>query len=381
MTAGHLCCDLNQSMVPALLPFLVAQRGIDYTAAAGLVFASSSLSSLIQPLLGMLSDRNQRPWLMAVGILTTGIGIASIGFLSSYWGIFAMIMLAGFGSALFHPEGGRMANCVSGEQKGRAISNFSVGGNIGYSIGPLIATAAVSAVGLHGTAFALVPTAIMVTILLLMQKRLKQLSDTARQQAAIRVDELKQKDDWSGFVRLCLSIFTRSIISSGIQTFVPLYWVAVLMQSQKSGALMVSIISLASAVTAFFGGRLADRFGFRKVIRISCACVFPLILLFLFTKNIVIATAIVVLITAANQTGHSPSIVLGQGYLPTRVGLASGMTIGLAVSMGGMCSPLLGRVGDNYGLSTALYVVSAVAFVGFMMTLLIKKDTAVATEQ
>ena len=374
LTAGHLCCDLNQSMVPALLPFLVAQRGIDYTAAAGLVFASSSLSSLVQPLLGILSDKNQRPWLMALGIMTTGIGIASIGFIGSYWGIFAMIMLAGFGSALFHPEGGRMANCVAGEKKGRAISNFSVGGNIGYSIGPLIATAAVTAVGLHGTAFTLIPTAIMVTILVLNQKRLKEISDNAKKETNKKATEFSQKDNWPAFIKLCLSIFTRSIVSSGIQTFVPLYWVAVLMQSQKAGSLMVSIISLSSAVTAFLGGRIADRFGYRKVIRIAFVFVCPLVLLLLTTKNVVLATIIVIVIVAANQTGHSPSIVLGQGYLPKRVGLASGMTIGLAVSMGGMCSPILGRIGDNYGLTTAIYVISAIALVGFFMTLLIERE-------
>lgn len=375
MTAGHLCCDLNQSMVPALLPFLVAERGIDYTAAAGLIFASSSLSSLVQPLLGILSDRNQRPWLMAVGILTTGIGIASIGFLSSYWGIFAMIMLAGLGSAVFHPEGGRMASCVAGEKKGRAISNFSVGGNIGYSIGPLVATGAISVFGLSGTAVALVPTAIIVTILIVFYKKLKQMSDDAKLETAQRVGDFNQKDDWNGFFRLCLSIFTRSIVGNGIATFVPLYWVFVLMQSQEAGSLMVTFISIASAITAFLGGRLGDRFGYRKVIQTSYVFVFPLIVLLLLVKNVVFATIIVMLIIITNSAGHSPAIVLGQSYLPRRVGLASGMTIGLAVSMGGMCSPLLGRIGDNYGLTTTFYIVAGISVIGFLMTLLIKKES------
>ena len=374
MTAGHVCCDLNQSMVPALLTFLVAQRGISLTSAAGLMFASSSLSSLIQPLLGILSDRNQRPWLMAVGILITGVGIGSIGFLDSYWGIFAVIMLAGLGSALFHPEGGRMASCAAGEKKGRAISNFSVGGNIGYSIGPLVATAAVSKFGLRGTAFALVPTVITVTILLIFQKKFKEISDSARLEISEDIDITEYRENWPAFIRLCVSIFMRSVISSGIQTFIPLYWVRVLMQSKQSGSLMVTVISLSSAVTAFLGGRLADRYGFRRVIRISFACVFPLILLLLATHNVVLATAIVVLSVAANQAGHSPSIVLGQGYLPRHVGLASGITIGLAVSMGGMCSPLLGMIGDNHGLTTAIYVVAGVAFVGFLTTFLISRD-------
>ena len=375
MTAGHLCCDLNQSMVPALLPFLVAQRGLSNEAAAGLVFASSSLSSLVQPLLGMISDKHPRPRLMAIGILTTGIGIASIGFLNSYWGIFAMIMIAGLGSAIFHPEGGRMASCVAGSKKGRAISNFTVGGNIGYAVGPLVATGAVSAFGLSGTVFSLIPTILMVIILQLFHRPLKELSDLAQVVTEEKKVLADQKDDWKSFIILCLPIFTRSIVSSGIHTFIPLYWMEVLGQSQEASSLMVTIIALASAVTAFIGGRLADRYGFRRIIRISFACVFPLVFAFLMTKNVIVASILVILIIAANQTGHSPSVVLGQGYLPGHMGLASGMTIGFAVSVGGMCSPLLGKIGDDHGLSAAMYVVAGVALIGFILTLFIKKDT------
>ena len=373
MMAGHISCDLNQSMVPALLPFLVAERGIDYASAAGLMFASSSLSSLIQPLLGMLADRDQRPWLMGVGILFTGIGISSIGFLQSYWGIFAAIMFAGFGSAMFHPEGGRMASCVAGDKKGQAMSNFTVGGNIGFVAGPLVLAAVIKRFGLRGTAVALFQSVIMAAVLFAFHGKLREMSDASQRETKAKAASSGQKDEWASFFRLCLPIFMRSIVSSGIQTFIPLYWMGVLERTQHQSSLMVTYIAVASAVAAFTGGRLADRFGFKRLIRVTFAGVAPLIALLLATKNVVVATALVVVLVAMNQLGHSPSVVLGQKYLPNRVGLASGVTIGLSVSIGGICSPFLGRVGDAYGLTASIYVLLGVAVLGFAGTLLIRE--------
>jgi len=373
MMAGHICCDMNQSMVPALLPFLVTLRGIDYASAAGLTFASSFLSSLIQPLLGMISDKKQRPWLMGAGILITGIGISAIGFIDNYWGIFAAVMFAGFGNAMFHPEGGRMANCVAGDKKGRAMSNFTVGGNIGFILGPIIAASVVTNIGLKGTAVILAPTLIIVAVLFAFQKKLKEISDVSRRETLEKTISTGQKDEWPAFYILCVSIFMRSIVQSGLQTFIPLYWVGVLMQTQQRGSLMVTIMALASAAAAFTGGRLADKYGFRRVIRIAFAAVVPLAVFLPSTNNVLIATAAAMILFGMNQVGHSPSVVLGQKYLSNRVGLASGITIGLAVSIGGICSPLLGMLGDAYGLTTVLYTISGVALTGFTGTLFIKK--------
>ena len=373
MMAGHICCDINQSTVPALLPFLVAHRGIDYASAAGLMFASSSLSSLVQPLFGVIADYKQMPWLMGLGILMTGLGIASIGFIDDYWAIFAVIMFAGLGSALFHPEGGRMANCVAGEKKGRAMSIFTAGGNLGFAIGPIVTALAVSAWGLKGTSIVLIPTAVMVAIFFSLQKKLQHLSNMMQREVREKVAVGGQKDDWGAFFRICVSIVVRSIVQNGLQTFIPLYWIAVLLQTQQSGSLMVTVISLCSFCAAFTGGRLADRFGFRRVIRISFATVTPLIILLLLTKNVWLATAVVVPLAIMLPLGHSPSVVLGQKYLPSRLGLASGVTLGLAISIGGMCSPLLGRIGDDYGLITVFLVAAGVALAGFFSTLLIKE--------
>ena len=375
MMCGHICCDMNQSSIPALLPFLVAHRGIDFAAAAGLTFATSFLSSMIQPLLGMIADRKQMPWLMGLGILMTGLGIASIGFIDTYWGIFVVSMFSGLGSAIFHPEGGRMANCVAGEKRGRDMSIFAAGGNLGFVIGPVVITLAVSAWGLRGTSVVLVPTLIVVSVFFGLQKKFMAISNAMKHEVQKREAEIGWQDDWPAFTKLCISIFSRSIVQNSLSTFIPLYWVSVLLRTQQQGSLMVTIMALTSTMAAFTGGRLADRFGFCRVIRAAFAMMIPLIILMLMTRNVWLATVLAALLAAMPHIAHGPSVVLGQKYLPHRVGLASGVTLGLAISVGGICSPLLGHLGDAFGLTTVFYVVAGVALVGLLGSLFIKEPT------
>jgi len=364
---------MNQAAVPALLPFLVAQRNIDYTAAAGLMFASHILSSLIQPPLGMIADRRQMHWLMGVGIFLAGLGIAAVGFLDNYWGVFAAVMLAGVGAALFHPEGGRMANYVSGEKKGRGMSNFSVGGSLGFIIGPVVTVFSVSTWGLRGIAVLMVPTLIVAGIFFFVQNKFVEQSGMVKREISENAADKGQRDDWPAFFRFCISIFARSIVFGGLQTFIPLYWISVLFRTQEQGSLMVTVMAVAGTFGTFFGGRLADVFGFRRVIRIALATVVPFIVLMVMTRNVWIAMLFVVLFSAMISLAHSPSVVLGQKYLPNRLGLASGVTMGLAFCMGGIFSPVLGKIGDSYGLETTLYVISGIALIAFLGSLLLKE--------
>ena len=372
MMASHTCCDMNMAALPALLPFLVIHHGIDYAMAAGLVFAGSFLSSLIQPVLGIISDRRQMPQLMGIGIMMAGLGIAAIGFLDSYPAIFAAVTFAGFGSALFHPEGGRMANCVAGEKKGGSIGNFAAGGSLGFVVGPIVTVFAVSVWGMRGTAVLLVPTVVVVLTLIAMHKRLVRLSNMNQCEVREQVAVGGGKDDWPAFLKLCISIFSRSIVLNGLTTFIPLYWVGVLMQTRQQGSLMITVIAISAAVAAFAGGRVADRFGFSRIIRITFVATPPLVLLLALTSNVLLATALVLPLAAAMNLGQAPSVALGQKYLPTRVGTASGITLGLSVSIGGVTAPILGRIGDIYSLTVVLYVMAGVALLGALGTLLIK---------
>jgi len=256
------------------------------------------------------------------------------------------------------------------------MSNFSVGGSLGFVVGPVVAVFAVSTWGLQGTAAVLVPTLIISAIFFVVQNRFAQLSSMQKRVAKESAAVHGQRDDWPAFLRFSVSVFARSIMHSGLQAFIPLYWISVLLQTQEHGSLMVTVMAFAGTIGTFIGGRLADRYGFRRVIRLSLAFVFPLIILMLMTKNVWVATILVMLIMASSNIAHSPSVVLGQKYLPNRLGLASGVTMGLALSMGGIFSPLLGNIGDNHGLTVALYVVSGVAVVAFLGAIILKEPSA-----
>src|SRR5918997_1793908 len=165
LSAGHLFTDVNQGAVAALIPFLVAERGLSLAAAGTLVLAATLSSSIVQPLFGFFSDRTPLPALMPLGVVLGGLGIALAGVAPSYPLIFLCIVLSGLGVAAFHPESARFANYVSGSRRARGMSFFSIGGNAGFALGPVVATPLVLAFGLPGTLFLAVPAAIMAAAL------------------------------------------------------------------------------------------------------------------------------------------------------------------------------------------------------------------------
>lgn len=174
---GHLCADMCQGAVPALLPFLADARGYSYAALGSLVLAATIGSSLIQPLFGLLSDRVGQLWLMPAGVAVGGVGIALAGVAPDYPTTVAAIGLSGIGVAAFHPEAARYAGLAAGESQGRGMSLFSVGGNAGFAVGPLLTTPLVLIFGLTGTLGLAVLPLVMGVVLARERGRLRALAD------------------------------------------------------------------------------------------------------------------------------------------------------------------------------------------------------------
>ena len=153
LTSGHFFTDLNQGALPALLPFLMTEHQLSYAAAAGLMFANSLTSSIIQPLFGFYADRLDRPRLMPWAVLLAGLGLALLGWVDSYAAMFLAVAVSGIGVAAFHPEAARLANLAAGDKKATGIGLFGIGGNAGFAVGPLLGTFLVLAGGLKSTVF------------------------------------------------------------------------------------------------------------------------------------------------------------------------------------------------------------------------------------
>lgn len=372
LMAGHIVTDINQGALPAILPFLVIHYDFSYAAAGGLVLACNSVSSVIQPLLGYISDRFANPIIMTLGILLAGLGIALVGLFDSYWLMFLSVVVSGFGVALFHPEGGRMVNCVAIVKKGEAMGIFSVGGSIGFAVGPLLVAVLVPFFGLSGLLFFVVPPILVAILLGFNQGPLKAFSDL-EYHARTHKDAVAKTENWRGFGILAAVLFGGSITSYTLFAFVPLFLVGVLGQTELLSITMLTIMAGMCAVSAYMGGRLSDRFGFRRIIIIGCILYVPLSFFMAFVTSFFMAAIIVVLLGLVMKLYQSPSVSLGQQFLPNHVGLASGITLGLAVSVGGMAAPLMGWLADHHGLRNMFLAIAAIGIVAAIIAFFIPK--------
>jgi FSR family fosmidomycin resistance protein-like MFS transporter len=363
---GHLCTDTCQGAVPALLPFLATQRGYSYAALGSLVLASGITSSFIQPIFGLLADRAGRSWLMPAGVVLAGAGIAGVGLVSSYPATAACIAVSGLGVAAFHPVAARFANFASGAQRGRGMSLFSVGGNAGFAVGPLLTTPLVVVFGLSGTVGLLVlPTAAGVLIVreLSHLQRLEGRSASPDERAAAKLE-----DDWPALARLGSLVCLRSGIYFGLQAFIPTYFVTQLGASEALGNGALTAMLVAGAAGTVGAGVLVDRVGPRFVVIGSMALLLPLLSALPLVEEAlaVVLLALIGFVTIAN---FSVTVILGQAFLPSRLGLASGVMLGLAIGIGGVAAALLGVLADSEGITAVLWAIAAMPVPALLLAL------------
>jgi len=378
LSLGHLVTDINQGALPALLPFLIAEYHLSYTAAGFLIFACNIASTVVQPIFGHLADRRPNAWLLPAGIVSAGAGLAVTGFAPSYAWACAAVMVSGIGVAAFHPQGARFVNRVAGERKATAMSVFGVGGTLGFAVGPGLVTAALLHWGLPGTAVLAIPTSLLAVLL---AWHLAATPIAAGGPAARRSEEspTETRDAWGPFARLTAAVVTRAILFFGFNTFIPLYWIHVLGQSKAAGATALTVFALTGVVGNLLGGQLADRFGAVRIAAVGFCVLVPLAPALVAVTSVPAALVILGLIGFALSTTYSPLVILGQAYLPNHMGLSAGVTLGIAISIGGVATPLLGRIADHYGLWATLAVLGVVPLMSVVFALTLPHPHRVRT--
>jgi MFS transporter, FSR family, fosmidomycin resistance protein len=346
MSLGHGCVDVYQGAVAALVPFFVAERACSYAAASGIVLAASLLSSVVQPLFGALTDRWAMPWLLPLSALTAGAGVALSGIFGSYPLTLAAVAVSGIGVAAYHPEAARAARAVAPGGNG-GMGWFSLGGNIGFALAPPLVAAVMATGGPDASPLLVVPA----------------VAGAALCAAAVRASRARPKpgpatvragsDDWPSFLRLSGAVVCRSVVFVGLSAFVSLYVRERVGGGDVAGTAALCVLYAGGALGTVLGGRLADRYGRLTVVRRAYA------LTVLAVAGVVFAPGpavylFVALTSAGLYVPFSLHITLGQDYLPGRVGTASGVTLGLTVSVGGLAAPALGALADTASLRTAL---------------------------
>ncbi len=368
LSAGHMATDINQGALPAMLPFFIAAYDLSYTAAAAIVFAVNMSSSVVQPLFGIAADRYSKPWLLPGGLMLAGLGLSLTGVFEGYQWLMALGIVSGIGIAAYHPEAARLVNFAAGNQKSSAMSIFGVGGTIGFTLGPIIVSAAMLQWGLGGTLVLIVPVTIM-SIVIISHFPLFEALETINNGKVVVSTTGTATENWSAFSRIAIIVSGRSVIFFGLNIFIPLYWINELSQSKLTGAMALSIFAGSGIIGNLAGGVLADRIGQKKVTLLGFLNLSVLLPILIAVDSALFATILLIPAGFMLFATYSPTIVLGQKYLPNRVGLSSGVTLGLAVAIGGGAAPFIGKLADIYGVWMALASVAYLPILVFILAL------------
>jgi MFS transporter, FSR family, fosmidomycin resistance protein len=348
LSSGHLATDLAQGSLPALLPFLRDKYDLSYTMAAALVLAATVSSSLIQPAFGVWSDARGALWLLPAGVALAGAGMAGAAVAPSYPLIFIAVFIAGVGVAAYHPEGSKFASYVSGARRASGMSFFSVGGNLGFALGPVYASSLILALGLKGGLLLAVPGFLVAAGLIACLRYLEEFAPAQ----ATRRETARARAERRGLTLLLVVVGLRSVAHMGLFTFVPL-WEVHKGHGKAYATMVLALFLFAGALGTLLGGPLADRFGRRPVLRWSFVAATPLVLVYVIVGGPVGVLALV--LAGATVIGtFGVSLVMSQEYMPGQVGMASGLSIGLAIGLGGVAALTLGAVADTIDLRTAV---------------------------
>ncbi|WUG43274.1 MFS transporter [Kitasatospora sp. NBC_00458] len=340
-----------------MIPFLVAGHGLGYLAASGVMLAATLLSSIVQPLFGALTDRWAMPWLIPAATVVAGAGVGAAGLFGSYPLVCAAVALSGIGVAAYHPESARLARAASGAGHTR-MGWYSLGGNIGFALAPLLTGPVLAAGGLAATPWLVLPALAAAVLTAPVVRSLA--ARTAAAQAAARAGAGRDgagRDDWPAFLRLSAVIGCRSVVFVGLSAFVALF------AGQRfgggagggSGAGTAALFALfaGGAVGTVLGGWLAGRWGRVRTVRWAYAAAVPAVAGLLLVPGPALY-GFAAAVSLALYVPFSLQVTLGQDYLPSRIGTASGVTLGLAVSVGGVAGPVIGLLADHVGLRAAL---------------------------
>ncbi|MEU6843721.1 MFS transporter [Streptomyces sp. NPDC046716] len=358
--SAHAVDDFYQGLVPAAVPYFVLQRDFSYVQASGLALAATLGSALPQVPIGLLADRYRLRWMSPLGIGLAGTGAGLSGLSPSYPVVFALLLTAGVGIAMFHPPAGRDARRAAGGSA-TAMSYFAAGGSVGFFIAPALVTPALDRLGMNATALFVPPAVLMGFVLLRHHTR-------AATGPAAGKARRRGRDRPGLFAALTAVEIVRSTISTGLNTFISLYWIRHLEASSGLGGLALTLELGGGVLGTLLGGRLADRVGMVRTVQIGNAAMLPALWAMLVCDDKYAALPLALLVGLISNIPFAVLIKLGQDYLPSRPGTAAGVTLGLALSAGGLFMPLLGIVATHHGPRGALTVLATVPVLAILLS-------------
>jgi MFS transporter, FSR family, fosmidomycin resistance protein len=366
----HGINDIMQSLLTAIYPILKQSYGLDYVQLGLLTLVFQCTASLLQPAIGIYTDKRPLPYSIATGMAFTLVGLVVLGFARDYWLLVIGSAFIGFGSAVFHPESSRVARLASGGRHGFAQSTFQVGGNAGQAIGPLLAAFVVvphgqSSVAWFGLA-ALCGMLVLVWVGRWYGAHMRAHASRAKAPTTLPFD---RRTTTVAFIVLMLLTFTKNIYTAGMGNYFTFYLIHKFGLDVQQSQLMLFLFLGASAAGVFIGGPVGDRFGARFVIWFSIIGAVPFALLLPYAD--LTWTAILSMIIGLVLSSCFPAIVVfAQELLPGRIGMVAGIFFGFAFGIGGIAAAVLGALADIKGIDFVFQLTSYLPLLGFLTILL-----------
>lgn len=369
----HLFNDSIQAVIPAIFPILKDNLLLSFAQVGWISFALNMTSSVIQPVIGYAADRKPRPILLPLGMCSTFLGVLLLAYANNYILVLISVVLIGFGSATFHPEGMRVAHMAAGQRKGLSQSIFQVGGNAGQSLGPMLTKWIFIPFGQIGALGFTIVAAAGVAVQTYVARWYREMLDAGytfhKKSTARAIDPARRKSIRTAAIILVFLVFVRSWYGAAIGSYYAFYLMDKYQMSLDTAQIYIFMYLAAGAVGTFFGGPLADRFGRRNLILLSMVGTVPFALALPFVGPL--WAAILLLIGGfILLSSFSVTVIYAQMLYPGNIGTVSGLITGLAFGLGGIGSLVLGNLIDSIGISKVFIACGFLPLLGFLALLL-----------
>jgi FSR family fosmidomycin resistance protein-like MFS transporter len=340
----HLFNDAIQAVFPAIFPILKTEMGLSYTQLGLITFVLQFTSSIMQPVVGLYTDKKPSPYLLPLGMIATLIGMLTLGYAQSYAYVLVSVLFVGFGSAVFHPEGSRVSNMAAGARRGLAQSIFQVGGNGGQALAPIMTALIFVPLGQRGALwFTTVAAAAIIGQFYIARwyKETLKVANRAKRGDNTGSAQLKRLVPLALTVLVVL-VFARSWYGASLSNYFAFDLMERFGLSTGQAQYYIFCFLAAGAIGTFLGGPIGDRFGRRNLIFLSMIGSAPLALLLPYCGP-TLTYVVLIMLGFILLSGFSVMIVYAQDLMPGKIGTVSGIMIGLAFGMGAIASVAIGK--------------------------------------
>jgi FSR family fosmidomycin resistance protein-like MFS transporter len=369
---SHFLNDMMQSLIVAIYPLLKGEFDLSFVQIGVITLTYQLCASVLQPVIGIYTDKHPKPYSLSVGMSFTLIGMVTLAFAPNYASVLAAAALIGAGSSIFHPESSRIARLASGGRHGLAQSIFQVGGNAGSAMGPLLAAWIIIPHGQASLAWftlaALLAIAVLAKVGAWYKRQHLDRSGGSRSRAAVSSPVSARRVAWSIGILVAL-IFSKYFYIASITSYYSFYLIEKFHLSVQSAQIHLFVFLFALALGTLFGGPIGDRIGRKRVIWVSILGVAPftLMLPFVDLRWTGILSFIIGLILSS---AFSAIVVFAQELMPGKVGAVSGLFFGFAFGIGGIGAAVLGGLADQHGIEFVYRICAYLPLLGMVAAFL-----------